>query len=190
MRILISILLVCSVSGCAAQMDAFAGLGVINEEVSTFDNKRVVSVSPTWVANDGSLGVASTKIGAIWNESNPNDVLIVLKHDGSTAYSTDVYKSYDSLGVNIDGEIRTFKVSGSTEHTSSNYNTVSRSIYTESTATVNMPLDYLRKMVTGNTVTVRFNSTHRYEDGIFSKETGTMDQQMAKARIIEFLEQI
>ena len=65
------------------------------------------------------------------------------------AYSTDVYKSYDSLGANIDGDIRTFKVSGSTEHTSSNYNTVSRSIYTESTATVNMPLDYLRKMVTG-----------------------------------------
>lgn len=190
MKALLSILFIFTLAGCAAQMDAFAGLGVINEEVSTFDNKRVVSVSPTWVANDGTLGVASTKIGAIWNESNPNDVLIVLKHDGSTAYSTDVYKSYDSLGVNIDGDIRTFKVSGSTEHTSSNYNTVSRSIYTESTATVNMPLDYLRKMVTGNTVTVRFNSTHRYEDGIFSKETGTMDQQMAKARIIEFLKRI
>jgi len=189
MKALLSILFICTLAGCAAQMDAFAGLGVIKEEVSTFDNKRVVSVSPTWVASDGPLYAASTKVGAIWNESNPNEVLIILKHDGSTAHS-DVYKSYESLGVNIDGDIRTFKVSGTTEHNSSNYNTVSRSIYTESTATVSMPLEYLRKMVTGNTVTVRFNSTHRYEDGIFSKETGTMDQQMAKARIIEFLKQI
>ena len=65
------------------QMDAFAGLGVINEEVSTFDNKRVVSVSPTWVASDGTLGVASTKIKPSGMSQNPNDVLIILKHDGS-----------------------------------------------------------------------------------------------------------
>ena len=177
-------------SGCAAQMDAFAGLGVIDEEVSTFDGKRVVSVSPTWVANDGPLSVASTKVGAIWKESSPNEVLIILKHDGSTGYSSDLYKSYESLSVNIDGNVKTFETTGTTEHSSSNYNTVSRSIYTESTAIVLMPLEYLKSMVEGDKVTLRFNGLHRYEDGIFSKETGTMDQQMAKARIVEFLKLI
>ena len=177
-------------SGCAAQMDAFAGLGVLEEEVSTFDGKRIVSVSPTWVAGDGPLYAASTKVGAIWKESSSDEVLIILKYDGATGYSSDVYKSYESLSVNIDGNIKTFKTAGITEHTSSNYNTVSRSIYTESTAIVPMPLEYLKAMVEGEKVTLRFNSTHRYEDGIFSRETGTMDQQMAKARIVEFLKLI
>jgi hypothetical protein len=190
MKTISLILTIIALSGCAAQMDAFAGLGVIKEEVSSFDNKRIISVSPTWVASDGPLYAASTKVGAIWKESSPDEVLIILKHDGSTGYSSDVYKSYESLSVNIDGNIKTFETAGTTEHTSSNYNTVSRSISTESTAIVPIPLEYLKAMVEGEKVMLRFNGTHRYEDGIFSKETGTMGQEMAKARIVEFLKLI
>lgn len=177
------------ISGCASQMDAFAGIGVIDEENSSFDNSRIVTLTPTWVAGGGDDYVTSTKVGARWSESNPEQVLLILEYSSSTN-SSDVYKSYESISVNINSEKRNFPASGSTELQSSTYNTVTNTIYTESTAVVPMPLEYLRKMVEAEDVRIRFNSSHRYEDGIFSQETSSFGQDMAKARILEFLNKI
>ena len=189
MKLLLVAISIFLMSGCAAQMDAFSNLGVINEKVSTFDNKRIVEVSPTWVASDGAFYAASTKVGALWSEASPSRVLLILKYE-STVDSSNSYTTYESLSVNIDGTIRNFPVSGSTELESSGYNTVSNTIYTASTALVPIPLDYLRKMVEASDVQLRFNYLNRYEDGNFGKEEGQMGQQMAKARIIEFLKLI
>jgi len=169
--------------------DAFSGLGVISEKISTFDKKRVVEVTPTWVANDSSMGVASTKIGARWSESSPGFVTLILKND-STVNSSDAYKNYESISVNIDGDIKKFPVAGATELQSSDYNTVTNTIYTESTALVIIPLEYLRNMVEAKDVRLRFESIHRYDDGVFSRDTSDYGQKLAKARIIEFLKLI
>ena len=82
--------------------------------------------------------------------------------------NSNFYTSYEGISVNIDGDIREFEASGSTIFDSSDYNTVTNTIYTSSTGVVIVPLDYLKRMVLADDVRIRVNMSDSYEDIIFS----------------------
>ncbi|RUO22429.1 hypothetical protein CWE08_04410 [Aliidiomarina iranensis] len=149
----------------------------------------MVQVTPTFVASDGKAYATSSKVGAIWSEAKPSEVLLVLEYSSSSS-SSDVYRTYESFSVNINGEISTFEVHGGTDLDSGSYNTVSKTIYTKSTAVVTISLDYLHRMVEAEDVRVRFTTNDGYEDGVFHENVSNYGQEMARARIAKFLDLI
>ncbi len=154
-------------TGCMSTMDKMAGIGQIEVGRSSFDKGRVVTLSKSnnYTGNDWQF--ASTRFGAKWQESSPESVIIFLINESRTDNSN-FYTSYEGISVNIDGDIREFEASGSTIFDSSDYNTVTNTIYTSSTGVVIVPLDYLKRMVLADDVRIRVNMSDSYEDIIFS----------------------
>src|SRR5690348_10639229 len=97
-------------TGMADSMSRMAGLGVVEEEKSTFDGATIVKVSPAFLYREGAgfgSGV-STKLGAQWNSKTPDLVALVLANS-STSSSSNSYVSFSGLDINIDGVISEYK---------------------------------------------------------------------------------
>ena len=106
------------IAGCAGMADTasrMAGLGVVTEEVSDFDNATVVRMSPAHVYVKEILG-GSFKLGAVWSSNNADYVGLILEFASDT-YSSDIYTNFRGLDINIDGDIMKFKA-GTTSHDS------------------------------------------------------------------------
>jgi hypothetical protein len=131
MKISLILTTVFCLTGCLSTLDEIGGVGIINKSVSTFDNEQIVELSSSF-ALDGDGETASTKIGAKWSSGNPESIFLKLIHTSSVNRS-DVYVTYEKIEVNLDGEINEFGA-GNTVNNSSGYNTVSKTIYTESAA--------------------------------------------------------
>lgn len=152
---------------CGA-INNFAGLGVVKDQKSDFDNSRSVTVSPNFLGSPSITKLCYLKMGLLWNEKSPKTAKLILSYDSSSG-SGKSYTTFQTLGVNIDGNINYFTPSW-TDLSHSRYNTVSRSIATNSTATVNVPLSYIQKMVHGNDVRIIANG---FNTGLFHKETNS-----------------
>jgi hypothetical protein len=165
----------------ADSMDQSVGLGVISEDISTFDNSKTISVSPTWFAKDkDSWGAAFVKLGAAWTDKYPESVTLLLKHESSITTGTS-YLNINNFSVNLNGEITTFNTSSTTSHESSNYNSVSKDIYTES---------YLRQMVDSDNCRLRIDTSAGLVEGIFSMRRTAGGARTALASIKEFLTKV
>jgi len=189
MKYLLCLFTAIILSGCASTMDSIAGIGVINESTSTFDGSRIISVSPSWVAGATDTDLTATKIGARWNSSTPEYVALLLSYSSSVNYG-DSYVSFSGLKINIGGSIKSFTVTGSTSHSSSNYNSVSNDIYTQSEAVVVIPMALLRDMLTAEDVRLRIEYLNEYEDVRFNFEESGYGQRLAKSYIAEMLSKI
>jgi len=180
-------------SGCAGMADAtsrMAGLGVVSEEQSTFDNARIIKVSPTFLYDpDGSWG-NSVKLGARWSSNAPDYVVLVLSHSSDTSGGGDVYVNLSGIDINVDGDIQSFESGSLTDHDSSDYNTVTNTIYTESNNSVVIPMSVLRSMVSSSDCRVRIHTSAGYEDAVFSIERMPGGQGTAILSIREFLSAI
>lgn len=162
------------VHGCAGMADAMsglAGLGVISEEKSTFDGASIVRMSPAFLYREGATLGVPFKLGAQWSDKSPNHVALIL------SYSSDIasgggrsYLNFEGLDINIDGKISNYNVGGPTSHESGTYNTVSRTIYTESRNSVVVPISVLQDMLSAKDCRLRIRSSRGYEDAQFSIE--------------------
>lgn len=158
------------VAGCATMADTgarLAGLGVVSEEVSDFDGATVVRMSPAHVYVKKMLG-GSFMLGSVWSSNEPEYVELVIKFASGT-YSSSVYTNFQGMDINIDDEILKYKA-GITHHDRGSYNTVTNTIYTESTNTVVVPLPIFERMLTAKDCRIRIHSTDGYEDSFFSTE--------------------
>lgn len=175
LRIPFVLIVLSLLGGCAGMADAtsrFAGLGVISEEVQSFDGATVVQMSPMFLYREGEsmFGGVHTKLGARWNSKTPTFVGLVLSYSGDVSGYRPGYIGFDGLDINIDGVISNHKASGQTAHDHSGYNSVSRTIYTKSENVVIVQLATLEKMLQAKDCRLRVHTSKGFEDVHFSVE--------------------
>ena len=68
--------IVVAISGCTA-MDKLAGMGVVSQQTSTFDNSTVIDVSPNSLYDPNSTWGTQLQLGAIWSSSQPEQVGLI-----------------------------------------------------------------------------------------------------------------
>jgi|GEM_PF-6636486 len=171
--------------GCQSTSNKIAGLCQIKSTIDTFTNSAKIDFTKCWVAASESVwDLPSYKFSFSWVESSPDFIRVGLLYE-STVKSTG-YTTFSSVLVNINGETTTFNDMSSTELSSSNYNTVTNTIYTASSAGFIIPFDYFEKMVMSDDVRIRVKTFDSYDDYIFSLESsGTMTY--ARADLPEYL---
>lgn len=168
--------------GCADMASKMAGLGVVTEEKSTFDGATIVNVSPQWLYDpDGSFG-NSVKLGARWSSKSPSHVALTLQSSG--------YMSLKSIDININGDIKSYNSGSSTMLDNSGFNTVSKTIYTESKNSIVIPYSVLNDMVSAQDCRLRIHTSKGYEDALFSIERMPGGQGTAILSIKEFMAKV
>src|SRR5690606_7680013 len=107
MRFLLLVLTLTMLSGCTSMADGMskmAGLGVVSESVSNFDNSKTIQVSPTFLYVKGSWH-NTVKLGGMWNSATPDHVALIMEQNSSTSSAGRTYIGLQGLDINIDGEI-------------------------------------------------------------------------------------
>jgi|GEM_PF-1225938 len=182
-------------AGCAGMADLtsqMGGLGVVSEKVSTFDGATIVEVSPQFVHDPKHTGFGfnAYKVGARWNSKVPDYVGLVMSFNSSTGGGGSVYTNLTGIDINLNGEQHSFTASGMTNHDDSGWNSVSKTIYTESQNTVVIPMALLKAMASSDDCRIRIHSTDGYEDALFSMERRPGGQGLAVLSIREFLDRV
>ncbi len=167
-------MLALTITGCASMADIsskIAGIGAISEEKSTFDNATIVSMTPAFLYAEGEWLGVPVKLGARWSSNSPNYVALIMSYSSNTyGSSSDLYTNFSGIDLNIDGKITSYKATGLTKHSDSGYNTVSKTIYTESKSSAVIPLNVLKEMLAAKDTRLRINTGDGYMDAQFSIE--------------------
>lgn len=186
------ILTLALISGCSTQMidsiNKATGIGVVSEDYSSFDDSRIVNVSPSWLY-DTNDGVRTVKLGASWKSVTPDLVALVMKHDSSvdrSGLSNEVYLNITSIDIRVNGDTRSFRT-GRTDHDSGSYNSISNTISTSSEARAVIPMDLLMEMLSAEDCRVRVYTNEGYEDAVFHIERMPGGQATAKVALQEFV---
>jgi hypothetical protein len=180
---------VLAISGCTA-MDKLAGLGVVTQHTSTFDNATVIEVSPNSLYDPGSAWGTPLQLGARWSSAAPNSVALILAYNSNVSGGMPAYLGLTGLDINIDGSISSYAVGQPTDLSSSSYNTVSHTIYTSSKNAVVIPYSVLQRMVTAKNCRLRLHTSKGYQDADFSTEHIPGGKATAKVPIKEFMAKV
>ncbi|MCO1336713.1 hypothetical protein MO867_20510 [Microbulbifer sp. OS29] len=189
---LLVFLAVAALNGCTGMADAMSqmgGMGVVTEKVSTFDGAKVVEVTPQFLYNPKRLGGNSYRLGARWNSLSPEYVALIMEYSSSTSMNS-AYVSLTELNVNISGSIYSYKATDLTDHSSSGWNSISKTIYTTSMNSVVVPFELLEEMLTAEDVRLRVHSGDGYEDSVFSQERIPGGQATALLSLREFMSRV
>ncbi|MDT8984862.1 hypothetical protein RSW22_00235, partial [Salmonella enterica] len=116
--------IVVAISGCTA-MDKLAGMGVVSQQTSTFDNSTVIDVSPNSLYDPNSTWGTQLQLGAIWSSSQPDQVGLILSYNSNVSNGSSAYLGFIGIDINIDGKISSYKAQQLTNLSNSGYNTVS-----------------------------------------------------------------
>lgn len=171
-RLNVCLVLVVFLAGCAGMADVasqISGRGVLKEKTSTFDNSHVIEVTPEFLYDPAGSWGNSIRLGARWTDAAPDLVALVLSYESSVSVGN-AYAEFRGLDVNIDGYIQNFKVENPSSHSSSEYNTVTSTIYTESRNSVVVPYSLFKQMIGPGDVRLRIYTSDGYEDSRFSIE--------------------
>lgn len=154
-------------TACQSTGNKIAGICQIEQSVSTFENSKLLEFTECWSAKSESVwDMPTIMTGYVWNESNPDSIKLNLVYNGQSG--GDSYTGFYGIDINIDGNIYKYKTSGQTILSSSDYNTVSNTIYTKSRNAVTIPLSVFEDMVNKSDVRIRIYTSDGYEDQIFS----------------------
>jgi hypothetical protein len=168
LSVIATILLVLSTMGGCASM---TGVGLITESVSTFDSSKTIECGPAHL-HDESRGIFDPipfRLGARWNSAQPDMVALIVSYH-PTIGSTKSFTNIQGIDININGKITSHEASGTTTHDRSDYNAVSKTIYTSSKNNVVIPLAMLEQMTTATDTRIRIRSMDGYLDAHFSVE--------------------
>lgn len=179
-------------SGCASMTDAMstaAGMGVVHQEHSTFDDSTAVTVSPMPLWAKGSWGNA-VRLGARWTSAAPDYVALEMSYQSNVNAGSNAFTSLSGMDINVDGEITHWKAGTSTDLSNSAYNTVSRTIYTASKNDIVIPYALLQKMVAAKDCRLRIHTGEGYEDAQFNIERIPGGQATAIHSIREFMAKV
>ena len=191
MRLATTTLMALILVGCSNLADygaMFAGMGVVESRVDTFDGATVVTVTPNKPASDQVWG-ATVGIGGRWTSNSPDHVAVILEYSSSTSYGN-AYTSIEGMDVMIDGERHSFEAVGATDHTNSGYNTVAKTIFTESRNRVVMRLATLKDMINAEDCRLRIYTGDGYQDSVFSVERIAGSHPSARMSMREFVAKI
>ena len=189
--VLYSVILLVGCAGMADSMNKMAGLGVVSESKSSYDNSKTIRVSPNWLYDSKENWTANNiKLGARWNSKSPKYIAIDLSYDSNTSGYSPTYMGITGIEININGKKSSYKSSKPTSLDSGSYNSVSKTIYTKSSNSVIIPLETLKNMVQSKDVRIRINTNKGYEDAVFSIERSSSGQSTALLSIREFLNKL
>jgi len=188
-KLLFFVAAVLAISGCTA-MDKLAGIGVVSEHTSTFDNATVVEVSPNSLYDPGSTWGTPLQLGARWSSAAPNSVALILAYNSNVSSGNPAYLSLTGLDINIDGAISSYSAGQTTDLSSSSYNTVSHTIYTSSQNAVIIPYAVLQRMLAAKSCRIRIHTGKGYQDADFSTEHIPGGKATAIVSIKEFMAKV
>jgi len=184
-KLLITAVILYLNTGCMSTLDKMAGVGQINTEISEFSGEKIVELSQSH--NYSTKGKVNTQFGARWVSDNPESVSLKLIYNSDSS-TGDAFTSYEGISVSISGETIDFDA-GRTYRNRSDYNELTRVIYTTSTAYVPIPLDYLKSMIEADKCKIRIYSSDGYEDISFDVEKNGSTE-YAKLKIKRFIEEV
>ena len=149
------------VAGCAA-MSHMAGKGIVSSETSGFDGREVVTVSPNYVlgAKGGFDPSMEVRFGARWESTAPDWVQVFI-----TKTTADIVVRGDSLNINVNGAVATFRPEASDAFV--------------------LPLDYLGSMISAQTCKLQLLRGGAVSEGDFARDSNSGDP-TAKASFREF----
>ena len=165
-----------------------AGQGIVREKVSQFDGSKSITMSPAVVMATSTSTQAGTLLGARWSNKTPNTVYLILEHN-SQVLSRNTYSNINSLAINVDGKIYRYKCTTLTDHSSGGYNSVTKTIYTNSRNVVAVPLSLVKRMVAANRCMLQVHTSTGVHEQNFAKEKN-MGVSMAKVHMRKFLAQV
>lgn len=178
-----------TLTGCATMTDgmsAAAGMGVVHQEHSTFDNATVVTVSPMPLWAKGSWGNA-VHLGARWNSTVPDYVALEMSYQSNINSGSSAFTSLSGMDINVDGDITHWQPGAPTNLSNGAYNNVSRTIYTASKNSVVIPYALLQRMVSAKDCRLRIHTGEGYEDAQFNIERIPGGQATAILSIRKFM---
>ena len=189
----IGLLSLAALTGCESVSDSLnqmAGLGVVSQEQSTFDNETIIKVTPNFLFESQSdWGANNVKLGARWKSSQPDNIIIDLVYDSSSS-SGSSYAQINSLEINLNNTKHSFTTNSATSFDNSGYNSVSKTIYTKSQNAVVIPKGLLEKMVSADSCLIRINTNKGYQDSNFLIERSGGGAPTALLSIKEFLVEV
>jgi len=188
-KIVLTFGLITLLSGCASvvdSMDVVTSIGQISVEKEVLNDSTTVRMTPAWLA-DGTeeYGLNAYKLGARWNSESPGTIILEPSYDSQVGGGS--YTSFDGITIKVNGDSQRFDKLGRTQLSSSDYNTISNTIYTESTGYVPVPIQLVERMVEGEDVRLRVHSLDGYEDSIFSMDRALGGQGLARKYLRDFL---
>ncbi|KAA1151337.1 hypothetical protein EU510_15945 [Pseudoalteromonas sp. FUC4] len=182
-----------TLTGCESVSDSLnqmAGLGVVSQEQSTFDNEKIIKVTPNFLFESQSdWGANNVKLGARWKSSQPDNIIIDLVYDSSSS-SGSSYAQINSLEINLNNTKHSFTTNSATSFDNSGYNSVSKTIYTKSQNAVVIPKELLEKMVSADSCLIRINTNKGYQDSNFLIKRSGGGAPTALLSIKEFLVEV
>lgn len=193
MRKITLVLITALLASCAGMVDLtnkLAGIGTVSEDASSFDNTVTVRMAPAFLYEKGSLMGNRIKLGAVWNSGIPDQVGLIMSYSSDVAFSSKAYTNFDGLEININGDISSYEAAGLTSHDSSGYNSVTHTIYTESSNIAMVSMTTLNAMMEAEDVRIRIKTGDGYQDAHFSIERIPGGQTTAKYHMHEFLSKI
>lgn len=198
MRTTLIALLIWLTAGCAGMadsMDQAAGLGVVSESVSTFDNSKSIKVSPTWVyKNATDWTPAPIKMGAQWVNSAPEWIGLIIQYSGSAGASLQTgapaYINISAIELNIDGNKSSFSAVGSTQFTNSGLVGPGREIYTASENTIVIPMATFEAMLAATDCRIRVHTSSGMVEANFSVARGASGGTSASGAMKPFLAKV
>ena len=184
----ITLFCLATLAACShAAIDQVAGLGVFSERKYDFDGAYEIAVTPARLAGGDGTGQAAIFMGARWKDSDPDTVQLELKYSGAVggiaeAFSsnTEAYLNINLLEIRAENQPLGEYKAGLTDHDSSKYNTVTGSIYTDSTAFVAVPFAVFKQMLSASDCRIRIHTNEGYVDVLFSLESGDYGSILAK----------
>ena len=128
------------------------------------DNNAVIAMYPNAMLS-ASGDTSDLKLGMIWTQSRPDEILLVLARDAAAPAAGKL--SIDSLSVAIDGQVTRFKPTANQAGFQGD-NPVSREVYRQGKASVKVPVEYMKKMINGTDVRV---SAPGFDSALFHPES-------------------
>lgn len=181
------------ISGCAGMADAgsaMAGIGKVTAEKSSFDDATIVRMAPAFLYDPeaGWAGV-SIKLGGYWTSAHPEHVSLILAYDSDTRTGA-TYRSLRGMDISINGTVTKFAAGRPTSYDYGSYNSVSNTIYTQSSNAVVIPYALFEQMMTAKDVRLRISTGAGFVDAVFSTERIPGGQATAKLAFRKFVEKI
>ena len=187
-KLLFIVGIVIAISSCTA-MNKLTGMGVVTQEISTFDNATIIEVSPNFLYDPGSTWGTAIQLGARWSSAAPDSVALILSYRSNVS-SGSAYLNFSGLKINIDGTISSYSTGQPTNLSSSAYNTVTHTIYTSSENSIVVPYSVLESMVAAKDCRLRINTVKGYQDVSFSTEHFFGGSATAIVSIKEFMSKV
>ncbi|CQR19868.1 TPA: hypothetical protein ACJGPK_004783 [Salmonella enterica subsp. enterica serovar Weltevreden] len=188
-KIFFAYAIVVAISGCTA-MDKLAGMGVVSQQTSTFDNSTVIEVSPNSLYDPNSTWGTPLQLGAIWSSAYPDEAGLILSYNSNVSSGNAAYLGLTGIDINVDGKISSYKAQQQTNLSSSSYNSVSKTIYTSSKNTIVIPYKLLESMVSAKNCRIRIHTSQGNQDIDFSAQSIPGGKATAIVSIKEFLAKV